>query len=394
MYGKLENIGLQICEGPHKDTQELQIHAFRWFNKHLKGVDPLIETAAVKFFQPQDLKVFQELPGDQVNTKIQETFTQTAEAKIPENADQWAADKRQWRKTLREEVFRGWPTADPASHGGLDVKEVFSGESSGLRLSALDFTSQRPSIRLRLYLAHPASLDRSSCEYVVLHVLDEDGWKGFLAAIQSAFAGAVAGETPLVGDQPALDRLATKLKESRSAAAFIAPRGVGPTAWNPDERKQTQIRRRFMLLGQTRDGMQVWDAARAAVALRSLSDMADTPLRLSGRGPMAGIALYASPVYSGSGSTGAAEAAQVPPRGADLLERAAIPRHAPGGRDGGGAVDRPDRSRRRVGVGIPSASSEEAWLGERSAADSRRRRDGSGIAASDLAATTTVRDLQ
>jgi hypothetical protein len=229
-----------------------------------------------------------------VNTKIQETFTQTAEAKIPENAEQWAADKRQWRKTLREKVFRGWPTADPASHGGLDVKEVFSGESSGLRLSALDFTSQRPSIRLRLYLAHPASLDRSRCEYVVLHILDEDGWKGFLAAIQSAFAGAVAGETPLVGDQPALDRLATKLKESRSAAAFIAPRGVGPTAWNPDERKQTQIRRRFMLLGQTRDGMQVWDAARAAVALRSLSDMVDTPLRLSGRGPMAGIALYAS----------------------------------------------------------------------------------------------------
>ena len=45
--------------------------------------------------------------------------------------------------------------------------------------------------------------------------------------------------------------------------AFFAPRGVGLTAWSGGEKRLTKIRRRFMLLGQTLDGMRVWDIRRA-----------------------------------------------------------------------------------------------------------------------------------
>ena len=45
--------------------------------------------------------------------------------------------------------------------------------------------------------------------------------------------------------------------------AWFAPRGVGLTAWTGDEKRQTKIRRRFQLLGQTLDGMRVWDIRRA-----------------------------------------------------------------------------------------------------------------------------------
>ena len=48
LCGKPQNIGLQISEGPHKDTQQLRIAAFHWFNKFLKQDDPLIETVATK----------------------------------------------------------------------------------------------------------------------------------------------------------------------------------------------------------------------------------------------------------------------------------------------------------------------------------------------------------
>ena len=41
-------VALNISPGPHKDTQELQVHAFRWFNQHLKGDDKPIETVAVQ----------------------------------------------------------------------------------------------------------------------------------------------------------------------------------------------------------------------------------------------------------------------------------------------------------------------------------------------------------
>src|SRR5262249_16424578 len=47
------------------------------------------------------------------------------------------------------------------------------------------------------------------------------------------------------------------------ALAFFAPRGLGPNAWSGDEKQLTKIRRRFMLLGQTLDGMRVWDIRRA-----------------------------------------------------------------------------------------------------------------------------------
>ena len=46
LYGKTNQLGLLITEGPHADTQELQLPVFRWFNRFLKGQSPLIEMAA------------------------------------------------------------------------------------------------------------------------------------------------------------------------------------------------------------------------------------------------------------------------------------------------------------------------------------------------------------
>src|SRR5688572_21361985 len=68
------NLGLLITEGPHKDTQDLQLPVFRWFNRHLKGEDPVIEMAATKFFTGQELKVFDQIPADELASKIHNTF--------------------------------------------------------------------------------------------------------------------------------------------------------------------------------------------------------------------------------------------------------------------------------------------------------------------------------
>jgi hypothetical protein len=56
----------------------------------------------------------------------------------------------------------------------------------------------------------------------------------------------------------------------------------------------THIKRRFMLLGQTLDGMRVWDVRRAMQTLRSIDGFGDTPLWIFADGEMSGIALYAS----------------------------------------------------------------------------------------------------
>jgi len=77
---------------------------------------------------------------------------------------------------------------------------------------------------------------------------------------------------------------------------YVMPRGIGPTIWSTDKRKLKEIRRRFMLLGQTLDGMRTLDVRRAiqAVRSRSIESLRDVPVWLEGHGHMAGIALYAS----------------------------------------------------------------------------------------------------
>jgi len=115
------------------------------------------------------------------------------------------------------------------------------------------------------------------------------------------FAGKLKDETlPSTGhltadpNEDAFNQLLEMLKDSNSTFAFATPRGIGLTAWNPDERKQIQIRRRFMLLGQTLDGTRVWDVRRAVQALHQIESLNDASVILKGQSIMAGIVLYAS----------------------------------------------------------------------------------------------------
>ncbi|HEY2589867.1 MAG TPA: hypothetical protein VGI81_29250 [Tepidisphaeraceae bacterium] len=88
--------------------------------------------------------------------------------------------------------------------------------------------------------------------------------------------------------------LAAMQKHPGSAVVWFAPRGVGATAWSGDQKKQTQIRRRFALLGQTLDGMRVWDVRRAVQAVHAIKRFEHLPVTLCAQGREAGVALYAS----------------------------------------------------------------------------------------------------
>lgn len=83
-------------------------------------------------------------------------------------------------------------------------------------------------------------------------------------------------------------------RENYAAQAFFAPRGIGLTAWSGDERKHTQIRRRFMLLGQTLDGMRVWDIRRAVQMINSVRDSDSARVDMSSSAVMAINAGFAS----------------------------------------------------------------------------------------------------
>ena len=75
---------------------------------------------------------------------------------------------------------------------------------------------------------------------------------------------------------------------------FTVPRGIGPTEWTREKVPRTHLRRRFVLLGQTDDGMRTWDVRCALRAARSLSAVQDRPVELLGEGDASVWTLYAS----------------------------------------------------------------------------------------------------
>jgi len=299
LHGQGGHIGLQISEGGHKDIQELQIAAFHWFNRFLKKQDPQITTIAEPKFEKAQLRVFKELPSDELNTKIDESFTQLARLPSPEQIDLSAQATAAYRGILREKSFRGWPQESPAltkkarKLGLADstVRRLFEATHAKVQLTAFAFEPQ-PHIELTLYVLKPADL--TSPQAIRLEVLDEAGWTRFLQGIRSGFADNFTTEVEAPADDALWNKLVRPLESPAQVLAFVCPRGIGPTAWNQSERKQTQHRRRFNLLGQTLEGMQVWDVRSAIRSLLEMDSLQRASLELAAEGPLAGVCVYAA----------------------------------------------------------------------------------------------------
>lgn len=312
LHGAANDLGLVIAPGPHKDTQDLQVPTFRWFNRHLRGIDPIIEMAAVPLCTPEQLRVFQSLPTDAINTNIHDVFVPAAApASVAPGRRDWEAQRDRWMQGLREKCFAGWP----ATKSAPALTRLWTAKRGGLRLECFEFPSEE-GLALRVYALHGVSSRRA--RELKLTVLDDSAgvastvsggpppgsvqsklsFERWLAAMAVEFRAELTTELGAAGREIAADPSGwNDLRASAgpdAALAWLAPRGVGVTAWTDTPKNQVQIRRRFMLLGQTLDSMRVWDIRRAVQALRASDDWRSTRVTLAGTGAMACNVLYAS----------------------------------------------------------------------------------------------------
>ena len=278
LYGKTNQLGLLITEGPHEDTQDLQLPVFRWFNRFLKGQDPLIDMAAKPFFLPDQLRVFASLPEDQVNTTIDESFVPKPPPPSPP-ATPAEAKKRQeeYLSALREKVFVGWPADGAVPKPRLDNQST----DGGLRCRAYTFESQ-PHVGLWLLVLEDPKVKHP--DKILLTVLDPQSWTN--APGSWLWLGG--------GSAEAAAALRQEMQQRKLALAFFAPRGVAPSKWLSETKKSNQIRRRYMLLGQTLDSMRVWDIRCAAQAIKALPAFKKLPLYVRAKRQMAVNAAYAA----------------------------------------------------------------------------------------------------
>jgi dienelactone hydrolase len=288
LHGATEKLGLIISPGPHADLQEHQVAVMRWFNQHLKGVAAPVDTAAQPYFAPPELKVFARLPGDAINTNIAASF-------VPA----WVQTNQSEAAALLAKCFNGWP----AEGEPLEPQRAFAVERDGLKFSAWDFTSQHD-VPLRVYFLERAQVPPAG-GLVLLNVLADADWDAWLGVARSGFEAQLGSELA-VGSAPGAD--AKALAELRrqlesgvvfagedrvtnvAALACFAPRGTGLTAFAANEKARTRIRRRFMLLGQTWDGMRVWDIRRAVQLVHFVREGDPAQVALWGHGPMSRLA--------------------------------------------------------------------------------------------------------
>lgn len=104
--GAKDKFGLLVTPGPHKDTQELQVGAFKWLLTHLVGPDPVIDSPAQKELTPEQLAVFdREIPPDERVTSAGAWFSHS---EAPETDPQAAAIKwtEKWLPNLRATTLR------------------------------------------------------------------------------------------------------------------------------------------------------------------------------------------------------------------------------------------------------------------------------------------------
>lgn len=296
LYGAEDQLALHITAGPHKDTQELRVHAFRWFNQHLKNDDSLVTDIADKRLEPEQLQVFQakeseqRLPSDNINADVHESFVPRSEGvTIPSDKSSWETQRRLNMDHLDNQVFRGWPGTD----GGDDIESriAFDVTRDGIRFRGIDFESQT-GIDLRLYLATRA--EKVSPDLVVLNALDHETWADFVSTMSPTFPDVFPLQDGIAPNQLQYDGLSSMLKQFPWGMAYVAPRGIGRSEWDDRPKKRVQIRRRFYLLGQSLDGMRVFDFIQSVRALRQVPGIGESQLWLQGQGPTGAMLMYAS----------------------------------------------------------------------------------------------------
>lgn len=279
--GAGDQLALNITAGPHRDEQELRVHAFRWFNRHFYGRDELIEKTAVKFFAPEDLRVFSDLPKDARNARIDESFNAVA-PELKMNQTELAGE--QWQQA-RKEVFKNWPKVTESP-----TLEALTNESSGnMQLTTYRMQSDEHTV---LPVFHLQDQENKAAAGTRVIVLDNEQWAKWSGRLATAFPDNYFLKD-LSRDQGDLQTLINELRPAGNLW-FIVMRGAGPATFSGDDFKQAQIIKRFRLLGQSLHLLQTWDIRRALEGILSGGMMDASSLSIEAAGISGGMVLYAS----------------------------------------------------------------------------------------------------
>lgn len=246
---RLFDIG--VTPGGHDDKPELRLMAYRWINRFLKGDDTVVTEPDLPKIDGKLLQVFpDDLPADEINTRIDETFVRP-----PRYTVRGTTEFQAWRTEklaeLKRIVFRGFPEK-----------------------------AERPeTIKL--------SADKAQTGTILSEAGIKIPWK--------YFPGEQANERSwlvVLNENESLDskpEWLTKIARDR-AVLLVAPRGRGPLNWQ--DPAPYYIQRSLPLLGRTVDSCRLIDVLAVSAQLQELKQ--ESRWSIAGTGGAGILAAYAA----------------------------------------------------------------------------------------------------
>jgi dienelactone hydrolase len=251
--GAGDRVGAMISMGRHDYRTDIRRGVYEFFNRHLKGDARAVDDPDAGFsadgrhrIEYRLLRVFPEdhdLPADQKNTRIDESFVPAAKLDAPsrEGFDAW---KRNLLAQLRKTCFAAWPAAPP---------------SAGTEALGKDPAEGRDSAEDGFVLRWRWAPGTGSGRWLIVLDAEEE-----------------LGEIPAWAREMLAD----------GSALLVSPRGCGRSGWGKGISPDT-VARSLTLLGTTVDAGRIWDIL--TVARRHPG-----PWKVAGRGAAGILAAYAA----------------------------------------------------------------------------------------------------
>ncbi|MGN6135780.1 MAG: acetylxylan esterase, partial [Aureliella sp.] len=288
--GAANKLGLLLTPGPHQDTQELQVGAFRWLLFHLTGKPVVVDQAATKELEPSELQVFpHETPRDERVSSVGNWFVPTAE-RVDSARDAASAWQAEWAPELK----RLWLAQASAAEGSHSQAFELSSEGKVARLAWQCFRGADESgWNSSVIVCSPADADQD--KPAVVHI--------------GTLLGVALGKDSIERELQGQGRLRTAIDaQPERRHVFLCPRSEELFSYELPVRELTQIHRRFYLLGDSAERLAIDDIGRQ---LRWLGQQEHWPCRrieLVGHGRWAPLAVLVA-LMSKSDSTAASGAA-------------------------------------------------------------------------------------
>jgi dienelactone hydrolase len=249
---RLFDIG--VTPGGHDDKVELRLMAYRWINRFLKDEDKPVTEPDFPKIDGKLLRAFpDELPADEINTKIDESFVSLATSMVPKTDQEFQSWRTQKLGELRRIAFRSVPEK-PVAHTALKLDGAR--EESGTLVS-------EPGVSIP--------------------------WKSFPAR------NAKSGDTRwlvVLGEEDLLTQKPVWLGKTGDGppVLLIGPRGSGPLRLQ--DPAPFYIQRSLPLLGRTLDTGRLTDVLAASAQV--LNAERDAKWNIIGRGRAGVIGAYAA----------------------------------------------------------------------------------------------------